>query len=162
AERVDPVFWVMLKSTPYTGWRSLMGKKVGISQGQMEVPLVQKSAGRENVVLFADDATGIQGGINGQVAAYMAGPVAILRSGQFPELKAVALEVGDFDLPKEHVRNATRMFVACNNKGLAMAINNAIDELRASGELQRIIAKHFPADPESLRIEKDIPPDNCP
>jgi ABC-type amino acid transport substrate-binding protein len=160
ADRADPVFWILKKSTPYEGAQSLAGKKIGVSQGQAEVPYLQRAHGKDNVVFFGDDATGQQAVMNGQVAAYMAGAGAVLRAAQFTDLKAVRLKVGDFGMPPEQVLNATRLFVACDNKGLGAAINEVIDSMRQTGELRKVIARIFP-DPDSLMLDKDVPADNC-
>jgi polar amino acid transport system substrate-binding protein len=160
SDSLDPSFFATAKDTPYTSAKSLDGKVVGSVQGYLSVEPLQNYFGVDNVLLFTDDAAGIQAVRNGQITAFFSGTPLPVRLAGDDSLTVRQIKTGDFDFPAERLNAKVHMFVSCANKPLADALNEVIDEMRDSGDLDALIDANFPG-PGSIVTPKELPEDNC-
>ena len=141
----DP-FWVShaviftMKSFPYSGPKSMDGKKVGTVVGFVWAPYLQKWSSNGGV-LFPDQATIGQALLNGQIDGYVNGEVLLHTPplSASPDVVAHLLEPGDFGFPASILSNLSYNLVNCNNRSLAAAMDEEFAKLHSSGEWQMIL-----------------------
>jgi ABC-type amino acid transport substrate-binding protein len=127
-----------LKSTPYTGPSSV--KTVGTVNGFVWEPYLQAALG-DNAKLFPDQTTGITALLNGQIDGWVNG-LTSFDSPPFSQHKdkinATKLAAGDFNMPEAAVTNSAYQMVACDNKGLAAAIDSEQANLVQNGSWDQL------------------------
>jgi ABC-type amino acid transport substrate-binding protein len=151
AERAKHVFytypfWVShaviftSKSTPYSGPKSMEGKKVGTVVGFVWAPYLQKWSATGGV-LFPDQATIAQALLNGQIDGYVNGEVLLHTPpiSDSPDIVAHRLEAGDFGFPASILSNLSYNIVNCSNRNLAAAMDQEFAKSHSDGEWQAVL-----------------------
>lgn len=132
-----------LESFGYTDLDSVKGKRVAAVVGHSFAPFVQKAFG-DGATLFPDGVAARTALLNGQVDAYVDSSFVIDEppfAGN-DQVKGVILKVGDLDLPQNIAGALDHNFVACDNKGLANALDEQMKALHANGKWDEILKAH--------------------
>jgi len=141
---VTHAFIATLPSFPYSGPASMDGKKVGTVIGYVWASYLQQWSA-SGAALFPDEVSVSQALLNGQVQGYIngferLGPGNTILEAPFNG-KAVVhpLHAGDFGFPQSVLANIAYNIVNCKNPGLALALNQEIRKLHATGEWRKAL-----------------------
>lgn len=151
---------ITLKSTPYTGTKSMEGKKVGTVIGFVFAPLLQKWS-VSGTMLFPDQPTAAQALLNGQIDGYVNGEAQLQTPPlkDSPDVVAHRLKPDDFGFPEALLANPSYNIVNCENPGLAHAMDEEFAKLHANGEWAKVL-KDNGLGPES-DVELKAPSQMC-
>lgn len=128
----------------YTSLAQLKGKRVGTIQGYLWVPDLKAALG-ESLVMYPNQVNLAQdllaGRIDVGIDSYTKGIYAQRTAGAYPGLQIKVAEP-DARVAATVEPAQTGFLVGKNNEALLKAVNDAVEELRRSGELERIVAKY--------------------
>jgi len=147
----------VLSSHSYQGVKSL--KTVGTVVGFVWAPFLQKALG-DNAKLFPDQTTGVTALLNGQIDGWVNGLAALDSppiSTNKDKFTAHRLVAGNFGMPESAVTNSAYQIVACDNKGLARAIDSEQAKLVHDGTWAQVRAQVSVTDVPTLKE----PPQGC-
>jgi ABC-type amino acid transport substrate-binding protein len=151
---------ITLKSFPYRGPASLVGKKVGTVVGFVWAPYLQKWSAA-STMLFPDQASAGQALLNGQIQAYINGEVALhtppLTSSS--QVTAHTLHPGDFGIPGSLLSNTAYNIVNCKDQALATALNQQLAEMHASGQWKQVLTRNGLTISDDVKLK--VPPELC-
>lgn len=129
---------------PYTDAASLDGKKVGTVVGFVWAPFLQKTLGG-NAALFPDAVEGGTALLQGQIDGFINGSSTI-NNPPFDKaqgkVKGHEFKAGDFGIPADIVTNKSYRIVACDNKGLAAALNQSLKRMVDSGAYAQVMTEN--------------------
>lgn len=148
------------KSFDYKGPSSMAGKKVSATIGEVWATYLQKWSA-SGAALYPSDTAAAQALLNGQVSGYIngAGSISNPPLSQSNNVVGHDLKPGDFGFPKALINNASYNIVACNNHGLAKALDQEMTKLHEDGAW----ASYF----KSNKLSKSMiagttpPPEGC-
>ena len=129
-----------LKSFPYSGPDSMKGKRLGTVIGYVWAPYLQKWSA-SGAALFPDEVTVGQALLNGQIDRYINGEGVIHAAPLKDSTNVVAhrLHPGDFGMPESALSNLAYNIVNCDNRGVAVALDQELSKLHATGEWQKTL-----------------------
>jgi ABC-type amino acid transport substrate-binding protein len=159
-------FWVShtviftLKSTPYTGPKSMEGKKVGTVIGFVWAPYLQKWSATGGM-LFPDQTTVAQALLNGQIDGYVNGeaPMHTPPLNDSPDVVAHAVQAGDFGFPEALLANLSYNIINCDNRGLATAMDQELVKMHDDAEWAKVL-KDNGLGPDA-DVELKVPTQGC-
>jgi ABC-type amino acid transport substrate-binding protein len=131
-----------LKSLNYQGVSS--AKTVGTVVGFVWASYLQSALGA-NAKLYPDQTTGVTAMLNGQLDGWVNGLTSLdeapILSNNKDKITDHLLKAGDFGMPESAVTNSAYQMVACDNKGLAAAIDSEMAKQVADGTWAQVRAQ---------------------
>jgi ABC-type amino acid transport substrate-binding protein len=129
-----------LNSLLYSDPDSMKGKRVGTVIGYVWAPYLQKWSA-SGAALFPDEVTVGQALLDGQIDGYINGEGVIHAAPLKGSTNVVAhrLHPGDFGMPESALSNLAYNIVNCDNRGVAVALDQELSKLHAAGEWQKTL-----------------------